>query len=541
MSETLNLIGYPNEFLDQPPLSLGEIVTENYSTLISQGLELSKSFGFSIDESLKAIGVQPEEIESKKNEVIDKTIELATWMEIDEIFFNRPANVVLLAGIADSLIKVDDSNVSESKKDIQRVALQDIVSMLVGNSSGRLRREGVDDPWKRDRYIESHDTSEGMEIEEYYESITNHELTLRIDALLRDSGPNSFLASQREQLGITFDNEAPFTVRVLSAGDSGDMYVAHTQKKPNFPEWKSDMTDEERVMFNKASDEASAIYELNRAEVQKLEKNLEEYEARFMETQGPFITAAVVKNKKKGLNELTLRAPQAMSILRYYQNGEGLPDDKSVADDIEKGAAIIRHEYAHTQKELTIGAHTQLGLIVEERKAELVSADKQGYQDVKYLFMDVGRVVGTSIGTILKESLKEDDSLSSFVCKTASVAGLRNTILLMSLKPLPYDKFPEYASKFADVAGAFGVEGDQSSMEIPVRETVELMGDEKLKLSLKEWAEALPDHLLDTAVNFMPHYRRRHGHGFTAPYHQRAVLDEIKRRGLDITITSEFK
>ena len=504
-----------------------------YSILVAHGLERAGMMGFSFENVIIADGTPPEQVESRKHEIQEKTTELAGWLELDENFFEKPANTVLLASVADSLLQSEKSDDSPDRKEKQQAVLQDIAYMLCGPASARVASESAQDMVLRDRYVSEQEDKNDKEVDEFYESITDHELTSAVDALLRDRGENSFLASQREALGINGE-EKPFTVRVITAGDEVDMFRAHIQIKPVFPDWKQNMNEAERKIFQEESDSAISLIEQNRKQTQALQDNLEAYEARFKEEFGPMPIAAVVKNKNTGKNELTIRAPHALAMLKYLTPGAEMPADEQERHDIEGIGAIIRHEYGHTQKIMTIGAHDQLGLILEERKAEMVSGDKHGYQDVKFLFDDIGAASGVSVVEMLRNSLKEEDSISAFVCAAASGIGLRNTLLLMSLKPLPYDKNPSYAKKFPDVAGAYSTAEDVSSLDIPVREILDKHGDATLVDYTAKWAGALNDSLMETAINGVPRYRRNNGHSVAAPYYRQAGIAEAAKRGLSI-------
>lgn len=240
-----------------------------------------------------------------------------------------------------------------------------------------------------------------------------------------------------------------------------------------------------------------------------------QYEREFGEKFGKLPPAFVNMHADRE-PELFLRAPQAMALIKYFKEKSPILDS-SKADNIDRIMAIIRHEYGHTQKKLLIGPYHQLGMNLEERKAELVSGDKGGYLDVKYMISDLSLATGADIKAMLTSSLREQDTLSSFVSQSARLIGLRNTMLLMALKPLPYENDPEHAKKFADVS-KLRADGDESTMDIPIRETVSRTGIEKLEKGVYKWMQRVDDNtgLSDFHELSVPDYRKLHGLGISA-------------------------
>lgn len=504
-----------------PATPTGEFAAK-YGLLVSQGLETAATSGFNLETAIVASGINETAVEQEKASILQKSVEVAAWLQLDPSFFGQPGKVILLTSIADSLVERQDVALTERDKTL----MQDIAFMVAGKDSQTLVDIAAADPYYKGRYLEEAESDISKEEAEFYKRITNHELSRSVETILSRKGEGSFLQKQRELLGITEDNELPFTVRVIDAASDLNVFMAHIQEKPDYPEWSEDMTQEQKDVANRQADVASALYDKNKAETAVLEANLEEYETRFGEEYGEMLEAAVrISGDSK---ELTLRAPQAMALVKYFGEGSTLPDNPDVKNDIELIAAIARHEYGHTQKQFTIGAHNQIGLLMEERKAEFVSGDKQGYQDIKYLFQDLSMATGADVVTLLADSLKEPDVLSSFAARSAAAVGLRNTLLLFALKPLPYEKNPTHAKQFADLSHLVG-EADGSALDIPIKETLGRLGVIGMQERATRWADTLSIDLLKfTLDGFYLSYREAHGLRQSSTFRERAIRERAE-------------
>ena len=505
-------------FMEQTAADSGELTARDYGALLAQGIEKANALGFSLESAITATGAEESQVGAERDLIVDKAAEIAAWMQLEPKFFDNPGKVVLFTGIADSLAQRADNTITEEDTKL----MQDIAYMLAGGDSQTSLAFAAQDPYHKDRYIQEDETDTSKQESEFFESITDDELSRQAEAILAKKGDGSFLQKQRELLGIGEDNETPFVVRVLNAGSSTNIYVANIHEKPDyFLDWSSDMTEEEKSAAAQQNSVADAINEKNRAEKKILEDNLEEYKLRFGEEYGEMLEAAV--RTYNGVKEITLRSPYAKALVKYYGDGSSLPEDASARDDVEHIAAIIRHEYGHTQKQLTLGPHAQLGMMAEERKAEFVSGDKHGYLDIKYLFQDLSMASGAMLNTILGNALKEEDALSSFIVNTANSVGLRNTLLLFALKPLPYEKNPAHAKQFAKLNHLVG-EPDGSALDIPVREALRKLGIMGMQDRADAWVSALShDSLKFAASGSYMFYREMQGLKQSSPYRQKAI------------------
>lgn len=498
-------------------------------------MEKCKEGGFDFQKTLAADGHTVEaDLGKREADILTKSSEIASHLDLEDSFFEHPSDVIMLTGIADSLVMLDEKMVTASEEEGEKItaekaAWEDMTFMLAGNRSKKSVRMAESDPTHKDRYIKAEDTSDSKEVDEFLNRIVDEQLSSQMADLFSQHGGGSFLSHQRKIMGITLENELPFTIRVLNAGGEGEMYTAHVQEKPNYPDWHEGMTDEETKEMNRLGSIALAVAESNKMQRESLVANETAFNEKFADKCGELLPAFVSEDSD-GKKSLTLRAPQAMAVMKYYKEG-ALPEDPIERADIERIASVVRHEYGHTQKQLTRGPHIQLGLLIEERKAELISGDKNGYMDVKFFMKDIGMVAGIRPVDLLEKSLSHDDPLSAFTSDFANAMGLRNTLFMMALKPLPYENNPTHAKQFVDFSPLLQ-EGDASTLDIAVRESLQSRGDVNIKKIAGEWAGGLNDGQLDFVLEFNMDYRESHGLRQATPNLVNAILAEKKRRGL---------
>ncbi|QQS19333.1 hypothetical protein IPL85_03525 [Candidatus Saccharibacteria bacterium] len=509
----------------------------DYQAMVANGLKGSAELGFYVADSL-AVTVGSEtvtpEIEEQAREVTELTASIARDMQLNGSFFERPANTIMLTAIADSWFRNEvaaaDPNADRPRIIAEREALVDIASMLAGKQAGTVRDIAIADPTSWHRYIEGASDPDQVERDMFVDSLVDPVLSDRIQNILTMTGEGSFLDAQRKALGVEGENEQAFRVRVLSVAESVDIYTAHIQPEPQYPDLGWDYrehTDDENAAHSATLDEAIKQSERNSAATKLLTDPYDVYMKRFGDKFGGLQPAFVDINEDK-IPQVYLRAPQALAIIKYFNN-EQFPEGSLERRDVEDIFAIVRHEYGHTQKNMTFGVHNQLGLMVEERKAEYISGDKQGYQDVKNLFTDLSFATGVSVTKdILADALKQGDSLSAFLAPAAQKIGMRNAMLLMALKPLPYERYPQQAKEFVDLSKQQRPT-DASSLEIPVRETLEKLGHEKMDGAINKWMRDVDENsangLDDFHEEWLPSYRRHHGMGISAAKISKAVKE----------------
>ncbi len=151
-------------------------------------------------------------------------------------------------------------------------------------------------------------------------------------------------------------------------------------------------------------------------------------------------------------------------------------------------AAVIRHEYVHSQKIMTRGVHSQLGLSVEERRAELLSGDKQGYQTEKNFFLDMTYVTNYNMMRRLEEASQTENPYASFMAKVSGTVGMREALLMMAATPPVYEKNKEMSKNFVSL-DYLKQEGDKTVYDAIIGQELSRFGDDGLKLMMDNYVE----------------------------------------------------
>lgn len=498
---------------------------------IRQGLEAAGSLGFNLNVSMQAEhpNLSIEQIETR-NQLVLKTAEgIARELGVGEDFLKKPENAILFTAAADSWVNIETNSADQNKqkKAREKEMLADFLLILSGEDSAFVQSLKDTSPEEARRFVESDiDKKESKDWDDFLDRYSDEETARKVENILSKKGEGSFLVDQRASLNID-ENEQPFRVRVIKVGERYDLMKAGVYEKVKWPEFPAeDASPEEKEKYRKESDAAGAELERQQAIAEPYKAAQKEYKDTLEPKHGP-MPVAFVHHTETG-TELVLRAPQALTLINYFGKDMLLPEDEYDRSDIDRILATIRHEFGHTQKSFLRGAHSQLGLSWEERKAELVSGDKMGYQDVKYMFSGLSMATKIDSVTLIKEAIKEDNVLASVLVKAGNAYGLRIALLLTVSKPLPYEKNPIYAKKFADMRCLIDAR-DASVLDAPIRELIENNGDAKMKESAANWVQHEIDHGADDEfLDSWFHYRKAHGSAVATRYLQSAVEE---RRG----------
>lgn len=491
---------------------------------IRNGIELANSkTGFDVISGLRLDHPELSDAEllERKTLVENTAAGMAHEAGLKADFFEDTSSVVLLTAIADSWVSNEQravDNPYDERIGREREMLADVLLMAAGGSSEYLQELSANNPELASRYLPTETSTQGKESEAFYDSISDAELADKVKTIFSDNGEGAFLDAQRAALGINSGNEKPFEVRVLNMGNQYEFKRAGVLGNIKWPEFTKDPTAVEKYMDGIQTKAATLEHGRQQKFMQPFKDNEKRYEQELKEKQGNLPAAFVSFNSGRP-PVLTLRAPEAHLLINYMSGKKVAMDDEA---DLERSLAVLRHEYAHTQKYLHRGEHVQLGLNLEERKAELVSGDKQGYLDVKYMMTDLSGATGVNIVEELGTALLEEDALGAFLSSSATKIGLRNTLLLMATKPLPYDSNPEHAKEFAQL-GCLVEPGDGSALDIAIRHTLETRGDDELVAKLDKWVDSNPDVDTDFFVDSYIPYRAKHGLKRANPYMRRAA------------------
>jgi hypothetical protein len=523
---------------NQMPTAIGEHAEQAhpYADVVDAGLERAEALGFDLEKALAAnygSEVSSSTIHERATTVRTATANIAEELQLDTAFFERPANTVLLASVADAWLSSEEKAANAPRHDrriaAEREMLADIALMLGGEQSGVARSLiGVNE--QAPRYVHAESKTADIEAErtEFFESIRDRELEASVQSMMQAEGEGSLLAKQRELLGVSAETEAPFEIRVIRVGERYELEEAGIVEKMQWPQWDTMPTsEEERKEWLAIMDDAEARSQKIKDQVEPYERALSIYKERFSEALGD-IPGAWVSHEQDGSKVMYLRATDAAMLQAQRENG-GFAGEPSAENRVAVAGA--RHEYAHTQKLLAFGSQLQLGILLEERKAEALSDDQLGYQDIKYLVRDLSMVHDEGMVPILKESMKEPDALSAFMTRAANTFGLRNILLLTANKPLPYDGDPTSRERFADLGPLVSIE-DVSTHDAIIRENVTAKGAEKLRKNLAEWVGSVVAAKNITIVDFLRNqhidYRERHGATHATPYIREAIDEAVR-------------
>ena len=515
-----------------------------YRQLVEAGLNQAESVhGFDLEASIinNHLGfIDGEELSQYKAEVQATAVNIAEQAGLQDKFFESPAKTVLLLAIADSwatserraaALSSHDPNITE-----ERAMLGDVMLMLAGEQSSVVTDLTARNDPLANRYMETSAVNPAEEArQEFLDSLNDPERAMKVAAALAMTGPGSFLEKQRTLLGVTAENQQPLTVKVLKAGSVWGLINAGTLTKPDYPSFDAydginDKSEVEQSRIREQGNAAQRESERNKEIAKPYEDADKEYIERFGDQFGPLLLAYVDK-QKDGSSELVLRAEEADILINYFVAKQPIPEGVNLTmNDVEQSLAIVRHEYGHTQKSLTRGQHNQLGLLVEERKAEYVSGDKQGYQDVKYYLQDLKMATGIDVLGVLDAAIKEDDPLAALVASSANKIGLRDTLMMMVAKPLPYEKNPEHAKEFASLHSVHQ-NSDVSSLDGLIRQAVERRGDAEFTKNIDSWVKRMVEagHEPEWIGESLIHYRKSNGVGYSGKYVEQALKEYVAK------------
>lgn len=452
---------------------------QDYARLVHDGLVRAEALGFNLTNALLAnYGDTDQGNHHLPEEVLDAACELAATAELDAEFFERPARTVLLLGAADSWVGTERraaaSETYDSTVADERHALVDIVLIAAGAQSGIARAMKQVDETAADRYILADMAAEPIEAEadEYLATLENPELAEQIQELFTAQGEESLLAVQRERLGIPAIAERPFRVRVLMLAQRYDELLDCGYVEPVGRVYCSGEPTPEALLL----DEKRAK---QKAKAAPLLEAYQTYRERFGEKLSS-LAPAWATMMPDGSSVLTLTAPYAYGLLRSWEKGRAS----------ERYTGLAWHEFTHGQRPLFMGAHIQLGLALEERRAVWNAEGGGDYVDVRLAIDQLSHITDTDLIAHIAEASRTEDPFSTFLCTTADKLGLRTSLLLAASKPAPYTRSPVRAARFVNLR-FLTREGDGSEFDAIIRDTLARRGSAHLRANARAWLAQL--------------------------------------------------
>ncbi|MBP9852583.1 hypothetical protein KBC77_01205 [Candidatus Saccharibacteria bacterium] len=508
-----------------PTIPSNEKAPSHQLYLIEGSLVECEQQGFALDTALRSTygeSKSPEDLQIRAEQTKLFAASIAEDMQLEPSFYAKPYNTVLLLATAESWLENEQNAPHRSRIETihEREALNEFMCALAGSDSAVLRQWGEESNELKDRYIVEQEGEIDARKERFLGSIVDRELSEEVTGILLDAEEGGVLQQQRQALNIVGEG-LNFSVKVIKAGTQWDLEQAGMLEPVSWPK-QEEYTN--RDDYIKASDHAASRSSGNSEAAKEYEDNIKAYDKEFADEFGE-MPVAWVSTHSDGRKEMYIRAADAFIIKKA--GAEGVD---SLTDDQKRSLATMQHEYGHTAKTMMIGARHQLGRLLEERKAELISGDKHGYQDIKYFFMDMSMVNGVDVvNDSLANALRQDDPISAFTIDASTKIGLRNTLLSFALHPTPYDKNPDIADKFVQFGAVQDRHLDASQLDFAIRETIGRKGEDVVKEFAAEKVELMRQ--MGVNMDFMNDswlmYRKMHGLSHVNPYIRVAIEQVI--------------
>lgn len=330
--------------------------------------------------------------------------------------FEDPARSLVFTTIADRWSQLPTEQEDNEAARSERHFLTDAVTLLGSEYSDSLAAVAHEHNTQEDGV----DDATALKV---YERYTDPTLTKEMKAAIDDG----MLSQVKERLGITEDNEEPYELRVLSIdskGSTGHGLVASTLDWENLPkDYK-----ESRSIIN--------AHEKERQDVKDYHDGLQARALEMAKEMGTeeLFAPAWVDHRKDGSKILCISMPLAEKLLdpgltknaKYYTE-----------EDWGRDFAILEHEYTHSQGGMNIDASVKFGINLEELRAEHFSGNKQGYQDIKGLFLDTWVASGFDVKEMF-DKLPKGGTQTEIYAAMANHLGLRNTLDMLLAAPRNY-------------------------------------------------------------------------------------------------------
>jgi hypothetical protein len=331
----------------------------------------------SFERSLDGLSQDLPEIAEKRELILQGGQELIDEWQIKPEFFDDRSRAVFFAAIAERNATVNTSGNTSNTAYKEKEFIANVTTMLAAPYSEYSE--------ELQRAINPEDTYKDEVIDALYDKFTNKEVTAELQTALDDN----LLHNVRQRLGVTDENEDPYTLRVINVGQDSTMYGM----RPSLPANHFSLKSDDPLMQAYWEDMASfKLYEKG------IQRNTEEF---LGSTGKDTIPVAWVTHGDNGEAALNLPLPTAEKLLHA---DEILLDDNEFSnkDYVAEAQATLEHEYAHTQGGLFVNG-LSFGIMAEERRAELMSGDKMGYQDAKGLIdVDMAALTGVLAAEYMK-------------------------------------------------------------------------------------------------------------------------------------------
>jgi len=326
----------------------------------------------------------PEYVE-KQEIIIAATKRIVELFDIDQLFFEDPARSFIMASIAERWGK---ANTPEELS-----FLYNAIILLAHSHSSKLESEFI---------VAASPSIPELSPEEerrIYNRFTNVQLTNDINAQ-----KDVLFKEIRERIGVNPDNEDDFEVVVLDIASEStlfDLPVSISDKL--YKDWQNGLL----------------------ANLQKLKSELRVDSL-------PVLWA--IKKPSSNKKILCLDLPTAERLLHEDIDRAKCGSEDSFEQARLRLKSLVAHEYIHTQGGMSPGMEGYFGIGLEERRAEYLSGDKNGYLDIKRFIFDVEIVTGLDFKQLFDSAPKGGEAFDVYM-KIAQIIGLSATLELLMMYP----------------------------------------------------------------------------------------------------------
>jgi hypothetical protein len=390
------------------------IAPEIGGVALAEAQESSSAAQLAFESSLDHLAAEVFEVAEKREGIERGGAELITAFGIKPELFSDQTKTLFFSAIADryNTLRAHKATLDPETYQAEAGFVENATMMLA------LKQSAKYDQFKS-RVSTSNEVAEDpLHEERVLDKYTNKQMTADLQKAI-DEG---LLDDVKDRMQIDASNpEDPYVLHVLNiAADD----VPFFGMQPNTPQGDRDYNDPviiEAIKDNESYAQYTAGLKQKGQEFQR-ELNMEDIPPAWV-------------TRLNGRLHLNLPLPFAEKLA--YPDEER--NEKLYTEEhFERDRSILAHEFGHTQGGLLLDHSLYFGLMLEERRAELVGGDMQGYQEAKgFLGVDMNLIMGAKVQTLMEESPKGGEK-DSFYSELSRRIGLQHTLELAMLVPHNY-------------------------------------------------------------------------------------------------------
>lgn len=355
------------------------------------------------------------ELAEKRAAIDVASKELIEDLDVEPAFFEDYGRALTFTSISERWSRLSKDEGDEASTN-ERHFLYDSLALLAREFSPKLSDA-------KDAIDSENDAISEKGRYDVYEKYTDKELSKAVTEKIKDG---SLLASLKEKLGVTTDNEDDYEIHVLSVTSSEN--ESNGLRAPQL-DWEN--LPKDRAESKRISDEHEKLTQaVKQQQVGLVERGKKM--AAELGRDDMFAPAWITKLDGKTL--LCISMPLAEKI-----TSPELTKDASYYSerDAQNDMAILEHEYTHTQGGVNVDHEINFGINLEELRAEFFSGNKQGYQDVKAFFQDYRLITGEHPTDAFQKRAKGGNVHEAF-SDIANRVGLSSMLEVVMASPNNY-------------------------------------------------------------------------------------------------------